>query len=813
MTQHTTVSRFCAIEGIECNKCVPYKGADTFFFAYPSGRHWRDFSLQLATELGQRGVEVNRWEDTVRNDLLFSKVCEGIYGHDYLLAEVTEPNSNVLLEIGYALAVGRQPILLKDNSRTDWHRTLLTTLESCHYDTRDSIHQYIASLQSGDRTIAQEPDRSLPFLENMGIFGDVETPGTVFHLKPKISADWISRVDRILRDSFFKLGTMDPSDSVYDEFYPQAREIQRASLIIASLLSEQHNDWNQHNAHVALLIGFAIGLGKQVLVLQQQPTTPILDLGSVSRPFATESQAASIVESWIRAQTQSHMNQTTQSRARAAVRRRADQIREIYLGHPDALQDTELLKYFVPTKEFEDAIEGRRMIFIGRRGSGKSANFQAIKEALSEKPDTLTIEIAPDDFELEELSSFLDDGYALANPKLLFQSTWNYILITEMLKALAVGSDKLYVSPNDLARTNLYQYYEDHRAKFDMDFGSRVVSMLKGSQESSDLDSANSIQSLRDYHISRYMRTFAEQEKVTFFIVADDLDKHWRPDTQQSIDLLIGLVAESDRLQRFFEGHLKIVMFLREDIFDVLSQYDEDLPKRNYLRMEWTKSNLKHLVAERLSTGTDHDNHDDSDTWSMIFPEDLDGVTAADYILSRVLLRPRDVLGLCQSSIDQAQRNGHSAVYAADILDGESAFADYFMRSVSAEFRGLYPKLEEVLIEFAGVPSTMHWEDFRTYANEAIRIHKDVIGGWIGISRLDIESLADVLFRVGVIGLSISSSEDPHYRNGRSFAETWKLVSPAPAVHIHPGVRQSSRCFALGPGATPCRKTTKCKEY
>ena len=115
--QFATVRRYCAIEGIECHKQIPYQGEWTFFFAYPSDQHWRDFSSRLAKELSDRGIYGERWEDKVKGDLIFSKVCDGIYSHDFLLAEVTEPNPNVLLEIGYALAVGRQPILLIDKTR------------------------------------------------------------------------------------------------------------------------------------------------------------------------------------------------------------------------------------------------------------------------------------------------------------------------------------------------------------------------------------------------------------------------------------------------------------------------------------------------------------------------------------------------------------------------------------------------------------------------------------------------------------------------------------------------------------------------
>ena len=108
MTQFATVERFCAIEDVTCSKKILFKGPWSFFFAYPSNRSMQSFTYELVDELGARGVPGVRWEDLVSNDLLFSKVCEEIYANDFLLAEVTEPNLNVLLEIGYALAVGRQ---------------------------------------------------------------------------------------------------------------------------------------------------------------------------------------------------------------------------------------------------------------------------------------------------------------------------------------------------------------------------------------------------------------------------------------------------------------------------------------------------------------------------------------------------------------------------------------------------------------------------------------------------------------------------------------------------------------------------------
>ena len=694
--------------------------------------------------------------------------------------------------------MGRLPILLQNKNWKHWSRSLLTSLENCRYETRPDIHQYMASLRANRQTLSENPDRQLPFLENMGIFLEEESRGTVYHLKPKQSADWISRIDKVLKKSHFKLSAMDPSDSVYDEFFPQARQIQRASLVVASLLSKENVDWEQQNANVSLLIGFAIGLGKQVLVLQHQPLAPILDLGSVARPIETERQAELIVKSWIDQQTSVRVGEIAEDRRRAQRKQRLDRIKGLYLGHADALQDNRLLDYFVPTKEFEDAVEGRRTLFIGRRGSGKSANFQAIKEELRQSPNTILVEIAPDDFELERISEFVQHERAISNPKLVFQHMWHYILVSELVKSLAESSDRLYLSPSNSVRDYLRQYYDTHHDELSVDFGTRVINTLSKlistatdiTSEESIVRSEELIGPLRDYDLGRRLNEFATQESIRFFIVADDLDKHWRPDSILSIELLIGLIDEVDKLQRFFTQHLNIVLFLREDIYNVLAQFDDDLPKRNLLRLEWTQSNLKHLVARRLALSSEHSDEDDDATWLAIFPESVDSRDSSTYILSRSLPRPRDVLDLCQRAIDQAQRNGHSAVTAQDILDGENEFSEGLFWSLSAEFRGLYPKLEEIVYHFYGVPETIPWREFEGIASDAIEANEVVLKKWVKDGSISPQLLADILFTIGLLGLSSDWGTTAHYSNGRSFSETWGVVGPKPIVHIHPAFRK-----------------------
>ena len=398
---------------------------------------------------------------------------------------------------------------------------------------------------------------------------------------------------------------------------------------------------------------------------------------------------------------------------------------------------------------------------------------------------------------METIGSFLQTDYELVNSKLLFQTIWHYTLTTEIVKSIAETTDLLFLSMNDRNRTYLKRYYDQNYSKLEDDFGTRVVDTLNeivgvnGKEEGDKRRTAEeAVKSIRDYQLSRYLRDFGREERITIFVVADDLDKHWRPDNQQSIDLLIGLIAEVDRLLRYYSGTLKFVLFLREDIYDVLTRHDDDLPKRNLLRLEWTASNLKHLVAERLAVSAGQQNENDDETWSAIFPEAVNGRPAMDYIVSRSLPRPRDVLDLCQKAIDEAQRNGHEVVTASDIVDGEKSFSDGLFWSLSSEFKGLYPDLEYILFELEGVNEVISWKDFNVIASKAIQTNQKIFNDWVIDDPMTPSVLADVLFTIGVIGLSSGMTNEPHFCNGRSFHETWGFVSPSPVVHIHPAFRK-----------------------
>ena len=794
VNQLAIVSRFCAIEGRYCQKQVAYRGPSTHFFAYPSGSHWSTFSRHLAEEMGNRGMQVERWEDTVKGDLLFRKVCDGILANNYLLAEVTEPNTNVLMEVGYALAVGRKPILLVEKNRLRWKRPILSTLESCYYDNRDDILNFIARLQANEPN-HEIPPTKLEFLDSLGILSITEDQRTIHHLKPAIATDWVKGITKNLdRHNRFSATHTDPTDSASDDFYQQARLINKASYTVASLLSKDRVDWQEYNANVAVLIGFAIGLGKRVLVLQEHPADVVLDLGSIAHQFENEDQCDHIVRNWLRDQVSlASQRQIEQENEDEALRKR-DSFAATYLGPPDALLDTKLHEYFVETNEFGAAKRQERSIFVGRRGAGKSANFKALEEYAKHDAETVVVSIAPDDFEMQTLAMSLNTDAESVNLDMAFQHAWHYILVTEILKEI---EPHLITSPlpNDTRkirdRNALERYCETNRSLLAKDFGNRLNIALETARRDAHISSAGdnedfaALRTLKEHDIAKSLLNFVTDQGLHLWVMADDLDKYWHPSSRQSVIMLTSLAAEADRLQKMFDGRLHVTMFLREDIFGVLANNDVDFQKRNYMRLEWTTRNLKHIVAERLANGAGYSNDDDETTWRNIFPECVEGVPTYDYLLRRALPTPREVLCLCQATIDAAKRNGNQTVLPDDVLEGTRSFSYDLITSVASEFRVLYPQLDEVLLEFASAPTNMRWATFAQYANNAIHGHAVAIEKWVGIDTLDPKAIARVLFQAGVVGITRLGGET-HYRNGRSFDTNWRMAGDQPEIAIHP---------------------------
>ncbi len=130
--------------------------------------------------------------------------------------------------------------------------------------------------------------------------------------------------------------------------------------------------------------------------------------------------------------------------------------------------------------------------------------------------------------------------------------------------------------------------------------------------------------------------------------------------------------------------------------------------------------------------------------WGKYFCETVKGKPTKEYILERIIPRPRDIIYMCKASIDEAINSEHSIVEENDILKGEKKYSQYALDSLLVEKGIRAQKLETILYEFLGATEILH-------RNQVLLILKDA-----KIEEDEFENIINVLLDLTFLGLEIS---------------------------------------------------------
>ena len=146
------------------------------------------------------------------------------------------------------------------------------------------------------------------------------------------------------------------------------------------------------------------------------------------------------------------------------------------------------------------------------------------------------------------------------------------------------------------------------------------------------------------------------QKKV--YILIDRLDENWVEDglRYKLIRALIETIKKSRNI-----SPVKIVVTLRTDLLDrVLDKTrDSGFQKEKYnslfLQLGWNKEQLVHVLDSRVNHLLKYKYTSGNVSFSDVFPDKIDKVTSAEYILDRTLLRPRDAIMFVNSCLKGSQ--------------------------------------------------------------------------------------------------------------------------------------------------------------
>src|SRR5207247_1432813 len=84
---------------------------------------------------------------------------------------------------------------------------------------------------------------------------------------------------------------------------------------------------------------------------------------------------------------------------------------------------------------------------------------------------------------------------------------------------------------------------------------------------------------------------------------------------------------------------------------------------------------------------------------SQVFPTKVDGDKTSDFLVSLTLMRPRDIIQLCNCCRDTAQQNGGSSITAEDISRAARVYSTWKLTDLQNEWIVNYPFLPDICLQ------------------------------------------------------------------------------------------------------------------
>jgi len=333
----------------------------------------------------------------------------------------------------------------------------------------------------------------------------------------------------------------------------------------------------------------------------------------------------------------------------------ATELKGLQVGEYIAENEGEKLveEYFVETAQFREGLSGSHSIFVGRKGTGKTANFLKLAHELSLDKRNLACIIKPVAYDLHGIVSLLRKykerdakGYAV-------ESLWKFLLYTEIANAAAKVLGRILPSALRPEDEELLRFLGKHEKTLSGDFTVRLercvgelLSIQAGETTTGSAESVRvAISESLHQGILKQLRLLlgkALTNKVRVAILVDNLDKAWdrQSDITSLTEFLLGLLSAAARLPVEFKHedahrlavNLSLAVFLRSDIFYKLLDAAREPDKIVHSKINWNdKELLIRLIDERL-VSSHQGLVQPAELWAKYFSPSVRGIPTREYL-------------------------------------------------------------------------------------------------------------------------------------------------------------------------------------
>jgi molybdopterin-guanine dinucleotide biosynthesis protein len=708
-------------------------------------------------------LDIVSWENShVSGKVVIQEICERIASANIFLADVTGLNPNVMFEFGYAIGRNKRTWLVLDETvptaKRDYERmSILRGIGYAGYTNSQNIML---------RFLEDHPFTDLAdtiFTKSIEHVLDPGPPSHLLYLRLNHETDAERRVSELV-DLHERMGLPsvidDPNEARVQPLTWYGQKTHAAIAVLAHFASPRREGWEAHNARYAFVSGLAHGFGIPIMMLAEADYEVPLDYQHLLVRYATARECAENVSGFLAKARQEYIT----SRGAAYLELRPPPLRvelkALRLGEHIAENETQQLdQYFIETAAFTEALSGRFTIFVGRKGSGKTANLFRLASELRDDPRNLVVVVKPLGYDLDGVLRLLRKYQERDTKGYMIESLWKFLLYSEIAKSSAEAIERRPRATWTSDEAELIKLMDDEPSLLRDSFAVRLercVESVLPLQESGKVETTRTAisEALHSSLLKRMReilgRTLSQKQRIA--VLVDNLDKSWtrNGEIDELSALFLGLVGAAGRLPTEFlkatygrePMNLTLSLFVRSDIFQAVLRHAREPDKIAFSRIIWNDPYMLLRVPEQRFVASHQFAVPASELWQSFFSPLTRSMQTRDYIVSRILPRPRDIIFFMNAAISTAINRNHSHVEEDDVLEAERQYSQFALDAVIVEGLTVEPKIEEILYEFAGANAVLREDDILQLIGRVVKDRtgwRDVLAALIALSFLGLE--------------------------------------------------------------------------
>ncbi|WP_299083226.1 hypothetical protein [uncultured Paraglaciecola sp.] len=723
------------------------------FYAYAATPRSIGQTIEVALgKIDKNKISVKSWTAMdIVGSFIAEEVLQSIDESDFVVADISILNFNVIYEAGYAIAKGKKLLITKNASIKDTHPSIrdvgiFDTLGYQEYQNSDELAKFFESVD--DFKVIKIPSK-------------LNTKSPVYLLEGLFKTDWATRIVSRIKKARYLFRSFDPNEQSRLSASDAISQVSQSHGVVIPLLGSGDEGAEINNMRGAFLAGLAHGLGKATCMLQNGEGPVPIDYRDIVNATYHPNDINEVI-----AEFAGKIAEAFQQDVVILPKERESFLQSLELGASSAENEMRTLQnYYLKTDQFFKSIRGEANIVVGRKGAGKSAIFLQVRDKERNKKDNIVLDLKPDGYKLikfkELILSFLEEG--------TFQHTimafWEYVLLLEICYKILEADREQHIHDHDLYEPyrKLAELYNAEGYVTEGDFSERMSSLMEKisteyrSQYGDEASIGLPVSKITEMLYSHDVKDLSQQlisymkRKDTCWLLFDNIDKGWPTSGLQHEDLLIirALIDATKKIERQFgRSNLNVntIIFLRNDVYELLVRETSDRGKEAKVLLDWTDSDLLRELI-RLRIVYSHTNGDESfeALWRRLCVSHYKGEESSEYLISRSLMRPRFLLNLISQCKSFAINLNHEHIHEEDITKGMAAYSTDLLTDISYEISDVAKNADDLLYAFIGSKA------------EISRAEIDKVLSEYGVSEEQFDDVFELLVWYGFLGVKLKN--------------------------------------------------------